>query len=56
MCGLNAFSQKCNPQRPSQILQSEDLVTQIVTVLQNEYINPFDISIDKPNRLNSANT
>ena len=52
MCGLNASSQHCKPQPPLQILQSEDLVSQIVTVLQNEYINPFDISINKSNLLN----
>ena len=52
MCGLNVSSLHYKTQRPSQILQSEDLVSQIVTVLQNEYINPFDISIDKSNLLN----
>ena len=52
MCGLNVSSLRYKTQRPSQVLQSEDLVSQIVTILQNEYINPFDISIDKSNLLN----
>ena len=50
ICGLNASSQHYKPQWPAQILLSEDLVSQIVTVLQNEYINPFDIN--KSNLLN----
>ena len=52
MCGLNGSSRHYKPQWPSQILQSEDLVSQIVAVLQNEYINTFDISTDKSNLLN----
>lgn len=33
--------------RPSQILLSEKLVSNVVNVLSNEYLNPFDVTIDK---------
>ena len=35
------------PLRPSQILRSEEMVKNIVSVLSNEYINPFGSDLDK---------
>ena len=42
-CGLNITSELYKPCRPSQILFSESLVTNVIHVLNNEYVNPFDI-------------
>ena len=34
------------PLRPSQILESERFVSNIINVLKEEYVNPFDINLD----------
>ena len=41
MAGLNRGGECCKPLRPSQIIKSEKLVTKVVSILENEYINPF---------------
>ena len=35
------------PLRPSQILKSERFVSNIINVLKEEYVNPFDSNLDK---------
>ena len=35
------------PLRPSQILKSESSVQSLVRVMETEYVNPFDSSLDK---------
>ena len=41
MVGLNRGGECYKPLRPSQIIKSEKLVTKVVSILENEYINPF---------------
>ena len=47
MADLKSASTMYTPLRPSQILKSEKLVSNIVKVLKEEYLNPFDESLDK---------
>ena len=47
MCGIGDPSEIYKPLRPSQILQSEERVYSVIKVLTEEYINPFNINIDK---------
>ena len=47
MCDINAPSEMYKPSRPSQILQSENRVASIVNVLRDEYLNPFEVCLDK---------
>ena len=35
------------PLRPSQILRSEEMVKNVVSILSNEYTNPFGSDLDK---------
>ena len=46
MVGLQYESQY-KPLRPSQILNSEKMVSAVIAVLEDEYLNPFDIFIEK---------
>ena len=41
-----------NPLRPSQILRSEKMVKNVVSLLNNKYINPFDSDLDKDQLFN----
>ena len=52
MCGMDSSSEMYRPSRPSQILQSEKRVSDITRVLREEYINPFDINLDKSSLFN----
>ena len=47
MAGMQSASDIYKPLRPSQILKSEVMVTNVVNVLSSEYINPFDSGLDK---------
>ena len=47
MAGIQSASNIYKPLRPSQILKSEVMVTNVVNVLSSEYINPFDSGLDK---------
>ena len=47
MAGIQSASDIYKPLRPSQILKSEVMVTNVVNVLSSEYINPFDSGLDK---------
>ena len=38
--------------RPSQILKSESRKSNVVTVLENEFANPFDIALDRTMLIN----
>ena len=40
------------PLREKQIRRSEDLVTKIITVLETDYLNPFNINMDCEKLLN----
>ena len=47
IAGLGMANDSYKPLRPSQILKSESLVNQVQEVLRNEYIDPFDHTLDK---------
>ena len=47
MAGMQSASDICKPLRPSQILKSEVMVTNVVNILTSEYISPFDSELDK---------
>ena len=47
MAGMQSTSDIYKPLRPSQILKSEVMVTNVVNVLSSECINPFDSGLDK---------
>ena len=46
MAKLGSASSSYKPLRPSQIVKSEKLVQQVIKVLEEEYVSPFDDSID----------
>ena len=52
LCGISINADAYKPCRPSQILLSEKLVSNVVEVLTDEYINPFDPSIEKDHLYN----
>ena len=47
MCGMCPSSRVYKPLRPSQILASDEKVTAIFNTLLDDYINSFDIKLDK---------
>ena len=47
MAGTITKSEMYKALRPSQILTSEKMVTKVIEVLQEEYINPFSVLVDK---------
>ena len=52
MTDINCSSTLYKPLRPSQILKSEKLVTNIVRTLKEEYINPFAVELDQTKLIN----
>ena len=54
LADLNLTGNTYKALRPSQILKSEKLVSSVVHVLKEEYINPFDAHLDKDALLISA--
>ena len=47
LCGLGIGTGIYKPARPSQILKHEKLVLDVIEVMQGNYINPFEIDVDK---------
>ena len=47
MCGSDAGSNTYKLCRPSQILKTEEFVQAVMNTLMNEYINPFDVLLEK---------
>ena len=47
LCGLDAGSNTYKLCPPSQILKTEELVQAVMNTLMNEYINPFDVLLEK---------
>ena len=47
LCGLNTDPGIYKPYPPSQILTTEKLVQEVNQIFREDYINPFDIGIDK---------
>ena len=47
LCGLDAGINTYKLCRPSQILKTEELVQAVMNTLMNEYINPFDVLLEK---------
>ena len=45
--GLGENTDSYKPLRPSQILKSEEMVSNVQSVLKNEYINPFEVGLDQ---------
>ena len=52
MADINCSSILYKPLKPSQILKSEKLVTNIVRTLKEEYINPFAVELDQTKLIN----
>ena len=52
LADLNLTDNTYKPLHPSQILKSEKLVSSVVRVLTEEYINPFNADLDKDALLN----
>ena len=52
MSAVNHANDEYKATRPSQILKSEKYVTDLVEVLRNDFMNPFDSNIDKGKLLN----
>ena len=46
MTGLHHLTEVYKPLHPSQIIKSEYLVSKVVSVLEDEYINPFGVMVD----------
>ena len=47
LCDLDAGSNTYKLCRPSQIIKTEELVQAVMNTLMNEYINPFDVLLEK---------
>ena len=47
LCGLSKDGESYKPTRPSQIIKSEKLVQSVITVLTEDYINPFQADMKK---------
>ena len=47
MCSINESSEMYIPSQPSQILQSEKCVAGIARIFTEEYLNLFDVGLDK---------
>ena len=47
MCDLDAGSNTYKLCHPSQIIKTEELVQAVMNTLMNEYINPFDVLLEK---------
>ena len=52
MADINCSSILHKPLRPSQILKSEKLVTNMVRTLKEEFINPFAVELDQTKLIN----
>ena len=52
MCNIREQYNEYKSTRPSQILKSESGKGNVVTVLENEYVNPFGIAIDRAMLIN----
>ena len=52
MSEVNHANDEYKATRPSQVLKSEKYVTDLVEVLRNDFVNPFDSNIDKNKLLN----
>ena len=50
LCGVGVINYQYKPCRPSQVILSENVDNSIMNGLINEYLNPFDESVD-PNYL-----
>ena len=54
LCGLSTDPGIYKPCPPSQILTTEKLVEEVIQVFREDYINPFDIGIDKNTLVNTS--
>lgn len=45
--GLNPSSECYKPLREIEIQKSENIVSTVISVLENEYLNPFSIQLDQ---------
>ena len=52
MAGVQRQTEMYKPFHPSQIITSEKLVSKVVHVLEEEYVNPFGVQIDESNFFN----
>ena len=52
LAGMESSLDMYKPLRPLQILRSEEMVKNVVSVLSNEYINPFGPDLDKDQLFN----
>ena len=52
MCNIREQYDEYKRTRPSQILKSESRKSNVVAALENEYVNPFDIALDRTMLIN----
>ena len=52
MSGVKKITEMHKSLRPSQIIASEEKVQSVMSVLQNDYIDPFSIGLDNCKLLN----
>ena len=52
ICNIREQYDVYNPTRCSQILKSESRKANVIAVLENEFINPFDIALDRTMLIN----
>ena len=50
--GLLSSQDSYKPLRNSEIIKSEENLANVIHVLNNEYLNPFDVALDKGNLFN----
>ena len=50
--GLLSSQESYKPLRNSEIIKSGENVTNVIHVLNNEYLNPFDVALDKDELFN----
>ena len=52
LCGSSTDPGICKPCRPSQILTTDKLAQEVIRIFREDYINPFDIGVDKNKPVN----
>ena len=52
MAGVHRQTEIYKPLRPSQIIKSEAMVSKVIQILEDEYINPFGVQVDEEKLIN----
>ena len=56
LAGLDPSSDPYKPLRPAEIAFSEQHLRNVISVLEDEYLNPFDIALDKNEMYNLSSS